>query len=408
MVAARGAVMAACIAAWSTGARAEEATVPAAPALPERVAEDGVDVVYLIQADPMARWRDTRWVVQTQVGMPWPAALYAEFDHEVQFVAYDLEMVVHCDLGEPIGRGTAEVLCGVEDAALRVAAWRGAGAPWADQVVQEADARLTGLQLALQVAEDGRVLDLTLVHEPQTNRRVNTIYENLRQMVLRAMVGFHARLPSQWPVEQDMIERNSRIFAIPAFQFVPLGGGAASALPMPADLAIGGVASQGPPGAGPGQVGAVLGVDAALYAPNTPASGWSVAHAGQLQSPLTLGRSALIHRLSRYKGAYVMQTKGQGTLDVGADVPLTYTGTLDGVSVYDEARGFLTERRWALDLDPTAGNVLADGVAGWSAWQLGRLAWLEPGQRPTLGASGVVSRPAHEDGMLPLWSPMPP
>ena len=55
----------------------------------------------LVLGDNYARYMDTRWTFDVQVGMPWPVPLYAARNHMIQIVAFDVRMTIHCD-GEAV------------------------------------------------------------------------------------------------------------------------------------------------------------------------------------------------------------------------------------------------------------------------------------------------------------------
>jgi hypothetical protein len=329
--------------------------------------------------------------------MPWPVVLYSEFNQELQIVGYDLRLILHCDVGDDLSRTTMEVSCVVEDAAISAAAWRDAQTN-GPGVLAETDRNLTGLAFRMAVSENGSVVTVNLVGEPQLNRRVNTMYENLRQLVLRSVVGFHAKLPAEWSVERDMIERNSRIFSIPAFQ-IASGVRAFPEVPDAARAATGSRAGAiGVPGQlrDPGEI-------AVQPLERGPAPGLRIAQPASLVSPATLGRSAVVHRLRVVKGAYVVESEGLGIVDAGIEMPLTYEGDLRGVAAYDSNMGYLTERRWVLDMSPTATNALNVGGDGWTYWQIGMLQVLGADEHPDLGASEQVARPQQRDSQLPAW-----
>lgn len=358
-----------------------------------------------VVSNPLARWSGTRWRIDTQIGVPYPAVLYAEFNRELQVVSLDLRLVVACELDGEVERGRGEARCRVEDAAVSAGPWL-RDPPDAELVLAETDRRLTGLEMVLQVDDAGRVIDVGLIGEPQTNSRVNVIYENLRQMLCRAMFGFHVQSPDELQVGVEFIERNSRLLTIPSFRY---------SVPSMAAASAGDVARVDGRGRGDllGQRG-VSADGAGSLTPNTEFDddvGLRSATVAQLarhpmevlQAPASYGRSTIAHRLDRWRGAFVMQSTGEGTADIGADVPMVFQGDLSAVAVFDPRLGFMTERRWVVQMAPTASSVLSDGVKGWSFWQLGSLTMLGRDEASPVGPSMLVAPPQRPAGNLPPW-----
>lgn len=373
----------------------------------------------LVVDDPFARWDGTRWRIDTQVSLPYPVPLYKEHNAELHIVAYDLAVVVGCSLGEVRNRRIREVDCVVEDAALSAAPWR-ANPKGAAEVVAENSDRLVGLTVRLQVAHDGRVTGIQLAHEPQGSRRLNIQYENLRQVLGRAFVGFHLQSPDRFVMGEQWVERNSALFSLPSFRFLPIGVFA----DVGAAIQVDGLQAGSSPGqfqtpqrglVDPAQSADVRGLGGpqvqtydlpqGVRGPLVPdalgRSPWDV-----IQAPASYGRSVVAHRMDPYKGRYVVQSTGEGTVDIGLDVPLTFQGDLDAVSVYRPDDGVMTERVWSILLAPTPGSMLADGGAGWAYRQTGKLRMLAPDEEAILGASAVVSPPGPHTGrgqLLPAW-----
>jgi hypothetical protein len=382
-------------------------------------AETETPPVIEILSNPLARWDNTRWRVDMQVGLPYPVVLYAEFNAELQVVAMDVRLVFHCQRDGGTVRGRGEATCRVEDAAISAAPWV-ANPPHADVVLQETDRRLTGLRFQLQVDSAGRVLDIGLLDEPQTNERVNTMYENLRQIVSRAVLGFHVVSPDTYVVGAEHYERNTRLMTIPSFRYsVP---SMARPLRQPTRLSSDGeafFARDTNPNGSPRQpalqsqatnngtlnVGEILGQHARLSMGTAAALGpFAGSHPMEVfLAPASYGRNNVVHRMDPYKGSYVVQSVGEGSADIGADVPIVYMGHLTAVAVFDPGLGYMAERRWTVSMSPTASSLVSEGVAGWPYWQIGSIQLLNPTEETPLGPSVVVAPPQHERGNLPPW-----
>lgn len=375
----------------------------AAEDLPRTDAADAGGYEVVVVADPYARWDHTRWYLQTDVSLPYPVPLYAARNRELWIARFALEGVLSCELGEVITRHRREADCLLEDAGVLVEPWR--TFDWehpegALAVLGESHDALRGLKVRLQVTDDGRVSSITLVDEPDDWRRVSIQYENLRQMVSRALVGFYLQTPERFVLGEDWTERNSAIFSLPSFRY--LGADVTPDQFTGANRAYLDDITSTPGGGGTGQIGqsrqigGVAGIGAPLR-PDVPdtvrspsLSAENVHPFAMLQAPASFGRSTVVHRMDRYKGRYVVQSYGEGAVDIGADVPVTFQGDLDAVSVFDPRFGVMTERVWTLALTPTAGSALADGVAGFPYKQTGRLRQLADGEAVELMASTLV------------------
>lgn len=351
-----------------------------------------------VRPDPFARFDHTRWRVDSQIGLPYPAVMYAFYNDEVQFVAADVRMVVACDLDGQPGRTRAEVSCVIEDAAVSLTPWLKHLPERSQRVLDDADGALTGLQVQLQVGADGRVLDVGLVGEPQTNRRINRQYENLRQLVLRSMLGFHMRTPSRFDVGQEWTERDSRLFSLPVFRYSgTASAGAGLSLDVPGATTVTTDPSAGRTSGVSEGYRPQLGTFSGGASGSDEVFGGGPAQFGVhpmeiLMAPVGYGRSAVVNRMDMYKGQYLVQSTGEGVVDMGADLPMVFQGDLSSVSVYDPALGYLTERRWNISLAPTASSPLANGVAGWPYWQVGSLTLLGDDEVSDVGPSQIVSR----------------
>lgn len=384
---------------------------------PAQAAEElrSADLEIVVTPDPFSRWDGTRWLIQSQVGMPWPVVLYAESNQELQIVGWDVRLVLDCALGPEVSRRIREVDCAVEDAALSAAPWLG-GPSQAEAVIGETRDRLADLDVRLQVSDDGRVTNVTLAGEPQGIRRVNYLYENLRQIVRQSVVGFHLQAPDRYVLGEQWTERNAAVYSLPSFRFLSqpgfresgvIGGAGGDTTLTPAPVGVGNSLSFGGAGTPSGLGGALSrpdGSDAAIAgdptgnASNGAPSGWDL-----ITAPASYGRSVVAHRMDRYKGHYIVQSTGEGMVDIGNDVPLIFTGPLSAVSAYRPEDAIMTERVWTLQLDPTASSLTADGVAGWSFFHNGNLKMLDPDEVPELGPSEPVSPPTTDRGNLPPW-----
>lgn len=389
------------------------ACVVAAPSLAVAApsAEKGVseaDVEVLVASDPFARWDGTRWRVDAQVMMPFPVALYASKNFEVQSVAFDLRLVTRCELGENIGPRRKEVDCTIESAALSAAPWQ-KNVKNGEDVLADNVERLTGLVVRLHAVDDGRVVNLTLVGEDDWYRRTQVQYENLRQLLWVAFAGFDLNLPvGGMEVGKTFHEKTSRLWWAPTFrtftsQFSdgplpsPVSANAMSTTePMTASSDFGGQTDF----SASAQTESLDAIDTPLQ---TGASGANTSDLSSLLAPSAMGRGDLANRVDMYKGNYILQFTGKGSVDLGRDEPIVYKGTANGVGVISPYDAILTERVWTVSLKPTPGNPLAQGVEGWPIMLMGKLRRLGDDEKSITGRSAIVSQPGKKMEGLPDW-----
>ncbi|MEQ1501157.1 MAG: hypothetical protein ABMB14_02955 [Myxococcota bacterium] len=260
------------------------------------VSADAAEEV-VVWGDLFARWDDTRWMVTTELGLPY--ALVLAKDENAEFDAQELQLrtVIACSKEWKLGRHKFEVACRIEDFAIQAAIGERRVSPEdiarAQSVLDEIDAKLTGAALSLQVADDGRVTNLDLEGVPSSNRRQTEIHETLRQVMSRVIVGFNLKLRKFNQLnEGKWYEYNSTLMSMP----VP---------------------------------------------PSIPA---------------TQGSNMVVHYLNPYQGQLVVQSIGKGLVAV-QDV--NYTIDLIGVSIFDKDEGFMLERVWAIDGTTTASALFS-------------------------------------------------
>lgn len=319
-----------------------------APSEPEEV---------IVFADPFARWDGTRWLVRTQLGMPLPYPMYARVNHEMEAVAIDLSLVFACEKTWRRGPKRFEVSCKIEDAGIKAASWRDKE-PYADEVLQQFDANLTGAELQLLVADDGRIIDIGLEGLIKDNDREKAVQEQTRRLLVRLMAGFHLKLPPRNQIRQGQwLEYDSKLFAMPVVLDARRGN---------------------------------------FY---DAKRGAAVVN--------TMGGSYVIHQLDRFRGHLVVQSVGKGTVKVGSEdggCENFFKLDLDGVSIFDESSGIMSERVWSLRGRTTAGSCLADGRADPIYFHLGRMQMLDEDQHPDVGTTELIARPGNVVSTLPVWT----
>jgi hypothetical protein len=120
-----------------------------------------------------------------------------------------------------------------------------------------------------------------------------------------------------------------------------------------------------------------------------------------LQAPASVGHVLVAHKADPFRGRTLVQSFGEGTVDLGVEIPVTFQGTLGAAATLDSSSGELIEHVWRVELHPTAGSVYAEGVAGWPFWHLGRVKRLGADERSEVGATAVVDPPQTDRGQLP-------
>ncbi|MCB9681922.1 MAG: hypothetical protein H6733_10660 [Alphaproteobacteria bacterium] len=316
----------------------------------------------IVYGDPFARWDGTRWFVQTQIGMPLPYTFYAELNHEFDAIALDLRMVMGCEKTWRQGKKRYEVDCHIEDIALQGAGYHTVEA-YGDEILTALQAKLAGADLQLIVADDGRIVDVGLEGLETGRDRERAIKEQARMILVRAISGFHMKLPPHNQIRKGQwVEYDSTLFELP----VTTNGG----LDRP-------------------------GSTASSSRTNTVFN--------------TMSGSYIIHQLDRYKGHLVVQSLGEGTILVGdsdTSDESYFKLKLDGVAIYDEGSGIMSERVWTLRGRTSAGSALGDGRADPIYFHNGRFRLLTGDEKPDVGATGLVSRPGvTATGSLPAWRP---
>ena len=89
----------------------------AAPVL----AQDDVAEEIVVWGDLFARWDDTRWLVKTEVGMPFELVFAADMNKELQVREFQVAAVLHCSKDWKLSGKKYEVGCALEDVAVQAA-----------------------------------------------------------------------------------------------------------------------------------------------------------------------------------------------------------------------------------------------------------------------------------------------
>jgi hypothetical protein len=331
--------------------------------------EVGDDDEFIIVADKFARWDNTRWYSEMQIGFPIPYPLYARVNKEFRATALQLRASFLCEKTFRRGKKGFEVRCDIEQAGLQAVPFENK-APGAEDVLAELDQALTDSAMVLFVSDDGRVNDLTLEGFSANNNRELTIRESARQLMLRLMAGFHMKLPRpETTVQGQWVEHNPALLLLPVINQV----------------------------------------EGMAFAPE----GASTSNL-QFETFTSIGSSFVVHQIDRYKGHLVVQSEGRGMVTDGGfqedDGGNQYAVKLTGVSLYSPDTGIMTERVYAITGETTASSRLADGWAGSMYFHSGRVRMLGEKDVVDVGPTQLVRPPGAAAGgpwgALSAWTPM--
>jgi hypothetical protein len=175
---------------------------------------------FTVWGDLFARWDHTRWFVSADFLLPDFIELRRDENLSFDTREFVITMVYGCTKFAELSKQRMEVECKVEDFGMRanIDDWEISQnkIEKAQVILDEIDAKLTGAAMSLQVADDGRVMDIGLDGVPQDNRRVSDIQETLRQLLMRTIVGFHLRMQKYNQLDEGKwLEYNSTIMNMP-------------------------------------------------------------------------------------------------------------------------------------------------------------------------------------------------
>jgi hypothetical protein len=328
-------------------------------------AEEPVSDEVLVYGDDFARWDDTRWWVAHEVVLPAPLVFGADDDEEFQTFAAQVRMVLRCEKDGRERAKTLDVVCAVEDIGLLATTVRHHQRPRdqevAQRVLDQLDAKLTGAVLQLQVDEIGGVNNLDIEGWRPRNLRERRIRENMRQLLLRAVAGYHLRIPDHAQHEGVWEEAHSTLMTLPS---------------MTASL---------------GSSRLVHTVSAHEY------EGFAY------QIVQTLGEASAMTLVPNFDLVELPPTLGeQGGLLYEPNIELIYRLESSGVAIVERATGVMSKRVWAVRGMPTASS--GSGMALNNPYRnIGVLRLLGESDRPDVGPTAQVSWPLDRIEGLAPW-----
>ena len=250
----------------------------------------------VVYGDRFQRWDGTRWFVASETKLPAPITIHNFNSQSMRIIAYQMHSILRCDKDWRITIRRWEVLCEIEDISLQMVPWR-SDAQRIDHnhaIIEEWRTRLVGSMIQLQVKSNGRVDNVDLEGIQNTHRRDARAIEQMRQLLLQSMAGFDMKLRrNNFLRTGQWVEHRSPLLSLPG------------------------------------------------------------------NDQPSLGSALIVHQLDRYLGHLLVQTAGKGTYThaittANTILPSHYHLELDGVALYSEADGYMTDRVWSVSGTPSA------------------------------------------------------
>lgn len=362
--------------------------LPPADAAPDAGAAEEI----IVYADDFARWDDTRWWVAAEMILPMGVTFARDLNQSFSSYAFQIQAVVACDKDHKLSKRRWEVSCEIEDVGLLATSLR----RWRTErdrqlvadVLDEIDAKLTGLRIQLQTDFKGGVTNIDLEGLETRNERQRAIQETLRQVVGRVMAGFHLRIPDHAQRQGQWVEYNSALMQMPS---LTASKGSTTLLHLVS-------ARQG--------MQIVQTVGEGTVAVSLPVQRMAAAEGGA--APTGGGGTAASGGLGPVSTAAPTEIEGPALLGVSAssesELDATYALSATGVSVFDRSTGIMSERVWAVQGDPTASS--AGGTQTAPFRNVGRIQLLGASESPNVGPTGQIAPPGQAIEGLGTWRPL--
>ena len=116
------------------------------------------------EAQPEIAWdwsRSQRYYLESQVRLPLLMWFATPFNKQARATAFEIRLVTTCGPGDPMPRGSFEVLCTLDDVGL-VASGVSQEEGLLEPIVQELDELLTEATVQMVVRADGRIANIDL------------------------------------------------------------------------------------------------------------------------------------------------------------------------------------------------------------------------------------------------------
>ena len=303
----------------------------------QTAAPDDVTEEIYVWGDPFARW-EKRWYVETEVMFPQPFRLMGYLNNEVFVSAVQIRAVMGCR-NDGGSRKLIEAFCTIEDLALVGLSVRRAMTDNRKAVLTELDGALTGTQVQLQAKTRGRVPNVDLEGLSTRNNRSRERLESLRQLMMRAIVPFHLKLPKTVRSGAKWFDHDSRMMTVPTLTQASSGG--------------------------------------------TTVAHYMNRYKGHLLVQ-TKGEA-----VARVPGQSVRLRSDDGTDQFVDQGVMVFQLELDGVAIFDPETGIMTERVWSVRGESTASSISVQPVG---YHHVGMLRMLEDDERPNVGQTKLVDQ----------------
>ncbi|MEZ4322907.1 MAG: hypothetical protein R3F61_35910 [Myxococcota bacterium] len=343
-------------------------------------AEDDPSEIVLVWPDKFARWKDTRWLIATEVVLPTGMVFARSNNQGFRSFAWQVKAVLACDQDYKLTGKSIEVLCEIEDIAIQATSYarfkRDSDKQLVQEVLDEIDGKLSKAKVQLQVNDRGSVTNVDLEGLPRRNSREGLINETLRQVIGRMMYPFHMKLPKSGVKEGNWPEFDSELMTMPSVD----GVRGSSTIVHWMNFYKGYLLVQ--------DIGSGLVEITPL--PNN----FDGLNSGTGNVDSTAADSSQAPTLASGLGVQ------EGSFDAGG---LTWRLSMDGVSIYNIDNGIMEERVWSMKGIPTAANPSL-----LEYWYSGRIQLLGADDEVDVGPTRQVSYPSLEIEGLPVWLPADP
>jgi hypothetical protein len=346
----------------------------------------------IVYGDDFARWDHTRWFVESELMLPLGIPFAAERNESFLSYAFQVRAIVACEKEARLSGSKWQVACSIEDIGIRASSHTrfrtAAGREMVQRVLDEIDAKITGIAVQMQVDKKGGITNIDLEGLQSDNVRERQIQESLRQVLSRVMAGFHLRIPDHAQRDGQWVEANSELMDMPS-----LSASRGSTTLVHVVSAYG--QDRLVQTVGQGTVAVKLPVPREAQplgdiAPDDPGPSATSSGGGGL-SPAMPSANASPDEDAEFL------LRGVPT---ESDVEITYTMSATGVALFEKATGIMTERVWACHGAPTASAGIASGAP---FRNVGRIAMLGETDKPDVGPTLQVALPHQRVQGIEPW-----
>jgi len=283
-----------------------------------------------------------QFILHADLQLPELLHLTAQRNHEVKVSEIDFAVVTTCTPDETLGKRGWELMCKLDDLAMKAAPARGKD-DLVLPVLDDWDQVLTGASVQLVFTRDGRVRDFDL-EQPKLvdqNARTRQMVEDMRQLVNRVFSAFDLELPKKGDDKGhgSWTQRQSPVLGFPT--------------------------GQG-----------------------------------------TLGSATVEHRITGTEGRVVdITTTARGILGSGDMIAVggqerpanLFDMTLKGTARFDTEHGVLVARDYQTRGTLTASSIDSTGQKGYPWVQIVKLRWVPPDTAPPAFGKNQVMQRLQED-----------